>query len=349
MMNNLNASSTIQDEDLTTSIGSQKTYELKVFDENEAYRQLEIIQLILHIRKFEKKPIYLPHQKKQNIYSIADKNIHDSLRRIDPHYFEDSTCTSPEVDLFRKVLKENIMLHHLTVSQSDFCLCSHNDAIALAPNQFMLKAEILNDFCHQLACAIASDTNYRKTLQLRQEKSINQNKKTKRLVRKLLTTFRRLFIIKMDFSMHTDHTVTLELLKTYLRMFIKKLHAPNDKVPPIVRFVWKLEYSVLKRYHYHFLFFMDANTFTEDKNFAYKLGELWQKITLKKGIYQSFNHEEQVRKNLAIGILTHDDQEKIDSLNKMIDHITKTEQFILERSQINQRTFGYSTRKYATR
>ncbi|EPQ3440649.1 YagK/YfjJ domain-containing protein, partial [Acinetobacter baumannii] len=103
-------------------------------------------------------------------------------------------------------------------------------------------------------------------------------------------------------------------------MFIKKLHAPNDKVPPIVGFVWKLEYSVLKSYHYHFLFFMDANTFTEDKNFAYKLGELWQKITLKKGIYQSFNHEEQVRKNLAIGILTHDDQEKIDSLNKMIYH-----------------------------
>ncbi|WCE62822.1 hypothetical protein PL331_19720 (plasmid) [Acinetobacter baumannii] len=73
------------------------------------------------------------------------------------------------------------------------------------------------------------------------------------------------------------------------------------------------------------------------------------KNNLKKGIYQSFNHEEQVRKNLAIGILTHDDQEKIDSLNKMIYHITKTEQFILERSQINQRTFGYSTRKYATR
>lgn len=349
MMNNLNPPSTTQDENLTKSVGSQGTYELKVFNENEAYRQLEIIQLILHIRKFEKKPIYLPHQKKQNIYSIADKNIHDSLRRIDPHYFEDETCTSPEVDLFRKVLKENITLHHLTVSQSDFWIRSHNDAIALAPNQFILKAEILNDFCHQIACAIASDTSYRKALQLRQEKSINQNKKTKRLVKKLLNTFRRLLIIKMDFSIHTDHTVTLELLKTYLRMFIKKLHAPNDIVPPIVGFVWKLEYSVLKRYHYHFLFFMDANTFIEDKNFADKLGELWQNITLKKGIYQSFNHDKRVGKNLAIGMLTYDDQEKIDALHVMIDHITKTEQFIIEKGQINQRTFGYSTRKYATR
>ena len=349
MMNNLNPSSTNQDEDLTTSIGSQKTYELKVFDENEAYRQLEIIQLILHIRKFEKKPIYLPHQKKQNIYSIADKNIHDSLRRIDPHYFEDRTCTSPEVDLFRKVLKENIMLHHLTVSQSDFWIRSHNDAIALAPNQFILKAEILNEFCHQISSSIASDTSYQKASQLRQEKSINQNKKIKRLVRKLFNTFRKLLVIKMDFFIHPDHTVPLELLKIYLRAFIKKLHAPNDKVPPIVGFVWKLEYSALKRYHYHFLFFMDANTFTEDKNFADKLGELWQNITLKKGIYQNFNYDEQANKNLAIGMLTYNDQKKIDALHMVIDHITKTEQFIIEKGQINQRTFGYSTRKYATR
>ncbi|WP_228715832.1 hypothetical protein [Acinetobacter schindleri] len=63
-MNNLNPSSTNQDEDLTTSIGSQKTYELKVFDENEAYRQLEIIQLILHIRKSEKKIYLLTTSKK---------------------------------------------------------------------------------------------------------------------------------------------------------------------------------------------------------------------------------------------------------------------------------------------
>lgn len=133
MINNLNPYPTAQDENLTTSIGSQETYELKVFDENEAYRQLEIIQLILYLEKSGTKPIYLQHQKKQNIYSIADKNIHDSLRRIDPHYFEDETCTSPEVELFRKVLKENLTLHHLTVSQTDFWIRNHNDAIALAP------------------------------------------------------------------------------------------------------------------------------------------------------------------------------------------------------------------------
>nr|WP_225873528.1 inovirus-type Gp2 protein [Acinetobacter baumannii] len=349
MMNPLSPPPNIQDESLTKRVGSQETYELKVFNENEAYRQLEIILLILYLEKNGTKPIYLPHQKKQNTYTIVDKNIHESLRRIDPHYLEDKTCTSPEVDLFRKVLKENITLHHLTVSQSDFWIRSHNDAIALAPNQFILKAEILNEFCYQISCSIASDTSYQKASQLRQEKSINQNKKIKRLVRKLFNTFRKLLVIKMDFFIHPDHTVPLELLKIYLRAFIKKLHAPNDKVPPIVGFVWKLEYSDLKRYHYHFLFFMDANEFTENHNFADKLGELWQSITLKKGVYQNFKHDKPVGKNLAIGVITHDDQEKIDALHLMIDHITKTEQFIIEKGQTNQRTFGYSTRKYATR
>lgn len=348
-MTHFNSSHTTRDENASTSIVFQQSYELKLFDENEAYHQLEIIQLILYLEKNETKPIYLPHQKKQNTYTIGDKNIHDSLRRINPYYSEDETCTSPEIDLFRKVLKENITLHHLTVSQSDFWIRNHNDAIAVAPNQFILKAEILNGFCNQLVCAISNDTSYQKASRLRLEKSINQNKKAKRLVKKLLNTLRRLLIIKMDFSIHTDHTITLELLKTYLQMFTKKLHAPNDKVPPIVGFIWKLEYSELKSYHYHFLFFMDASTSTEDKKFADKLGELWQSITFKKGVYQNFNHDEKANKNLAIGVLTYDNQEKISALHMEIDHITKTEQFILEKSQISQRTFGYSTRKYTTR
>ena len=349
MMSNLNPSPTIQDKNLTTSTDSQDIIELRVFDENEAYRQLEIIQLILHIEKIKKNPIYLPHPKKQNTYSIAYKNIHDSLRRIDPHYFKDETCTSPEVDLFRKVLKQTLPHHIATDHLTDFWVRNHNDSIAISPNHFELKAKILNEFCSQISDAIENDKSYQKALQLRKEKSLNQNRKTKRLVRKLLDKFRRLLIIKIDFSIQTNHTITLELLKIYLRMFTKKLHAPNDKVPPIAGFIWKLEYSELKRYHYHFLFFMDANTFTEDKNFADKLGELWQNITLKKGIYQNFNYDEQANKNLAIGMLTYNDQKKIDALHMVIDHITKTEQFIIEKGQINQRTFGYSTRKYAAR
>ncbi|SST61215.1 Uncharacterised protein [Acinetobacter baumannii] len=46
-MNPLSPPPNIQNESLTKRVGSQETYELKVFNENEAYRQLEIILLIL--------------------------------------------------------------------------------------------------------------------------------------------------------------------------------------------------------------------------------------------------------------------------------------------------------------
>ncbi|PRO25561.1 hypothetical protein B9W69_21390, partial [Acinetobacter baumannii] len=70
-MNPLSPPPNIQDESLTKRVGSQETYELKVFNENEAYRQLEIILLILYLEKNGTKPIYLPHQKKQNTYTIV--------------------------------------------------------------------------------------------------------------------------------------------------------------------------------------------------------------------------------------------------------------------------------------
>lgn len=35
------------------------------------------------------------------------------------------------------------------------------------------------------------------------------------------------------------------------------------------------------------------------------------KHNLKKGVYQNFKHDKPVGKNLAIGVITHDDQEKL--------------------------------------
>ncbi|MFY6009236.1 hypothetical protein ACOUVN_07815, partial [Acinetobacter baumannii] len=43
--------------------------------------------------------------------------------------------------------------------------------------------------------------------------------------------------------------------------------------------------------------------------------------------------------------LVHDDQEKINALYMVVDYITKVDQFIIEKTLKNHRTFGYSTRK----
>ena len=131
-----------------------------------------------------------------------------------------------------------------------------------------------------------------------------------------------------------------------MSIFLKKLHTPNDKVPPIVSYIWKLEYGIQKGYHYHFIFFMDGNIHKKETFFVDQLAKLWKEITLNKGTYHSCNHNKGSYRKLAIGTLVHDDQEKINALYMVVDYITKVDQFIIEKTLTNHRTFGYSTRKY---
>lgn len=348
MNTNLNAYPMIQNERIIVIEGDQNTVkaEPKELNEQEAYKQIEYIQFIHQLKKIGNNPVYRLHSERKYTYGIVYKYIHDSLGRIDPFYIEDDTCTSLEVDLCRKVFKAVIPQHILTDHQTDFWTKNQSDLVAIAPEKFVFKAEIINELCHQLRYAMANDESYKKVIQSRKEKSLHQKKQAKREIKKLLNQFSKLLVLRIDFTIHRDFKITLELLKTYLRIFIKKLHAPNDRIPPIVGFIWKLEYGLKKGYHYHFIFFMDGNIYKRDTFFAQQLGDLWQSITQNKGTYHSCNHDKLAYKKLAIGMLVHNDEEKINTLYEVVDYITKTSQFIIEKSQIRQRAFGYSTRKY---
>ncbi|MDO3659132.1 MULTISPECIES: YagK/YfjJ domain-containing protein [Acinetobacter] len=319
--------------------------EPKEFNEEEAYKQIEFICLVHHVKKSGNNPVYRIHLKRQDTFVIVLKNIHDSLNRIDPFYMEDDTCTSPEADLCRKIFRAVLPQHILADRQTDFWHKSQSDLVAIAPQQFVFKAELINVLCHQLSYAIANDEDYKKAQQLRHAKSLNQRLKAKQLIRKLIHKFSKLLVIRIDFAIYREFKITLELLKNYLRMFIKQLHTPNNAVPPIVGFIWKLEYGIQKGYHYHFIFFMDGNIYKQDTYFADLLGKLWKNITQNKGSYHSCNHDKAFYQKLAIGTLVHNDQEKIDALDQLVvNYLTKTSQFIIEKSQVKQRTFGYSTR-----
>ncbi|WP_223850131.1 YagK/YfjJ domain-containing protein [Acinetobacter seifertii] len=336
-----------QDEiQVTMEVEQSKDHaEPRELNEEEAYKQLEFIGLISHLEKSGNHPVYRIHLKRKDTFVIVFKNIHDTLKRIDPFYMKDDTCTSPEVDLCRKVFRAVLPQHILTDHQTDFWHKSQSDLVAITPEQSVFKAEIINLLCHKLSQAIATDEDYKKAKQLRKKKSLKQKKQAKKLIRKLIHKFSKLLVIRIDFSINRNFKITLELLKNYLSIFLKKLHTPNDKVPPIVGYIWKLEYGIQKGYHYHFIFFMDGNIYKQDTYFADLLGKLWKNITQNKGSYHSCNHDKAFYQKLAIGTLVHNDQEKIDALDQLVvNYLTKTSQFIIEKSQVKQRTFGYSTR-----
>lgn len=320
-----------------------------IIDDPEALQKDRIIQLIKKTHKDGKFLIYVLHPDKKQSYKINHRPLHDALKNIDPRFIYDVTYTSAETDLFRKICVECLPSHIVNDTSTNFWQLAHNEPIAISTTHYKLKAQILNEFYQRFFEALSNDIDYKKAVELRKEKSLNQNKKAKRLINKLISKFSKLLVIRIDFSIYRKFEITLELMKTYLSIFLKKLHTPNDKVPPIVGYIWKLEYGIQKGYHYHFIFFMDGNIYKQDTYFADLLGDLWRKITQDKGTYHSCNHNKAAYKKLAIGMLVHNDQEKVDILFSVVDYITKVDQFIIEKTLSNYRTFGYSTRKYEKR
>lgn len=318
---------------------------IEISDDDEALQKHRIIQFIKNIPTYGNTPIYIPHPTKKQLYSIENWAAHNTFKKIDPRFIYDVTYTSAETDLFRKICLGCLPSHIVNDPSSDFWTLHHNTRKAISPTQDKFKAQLLNECFFNLINTISNDEDYKKAIQLRKDKSLNQNKKAKGLIRKLINKFSKLTVIRIDFSINRNFKITLELLKAYLSIFLKKLHSPNDKVPPIVGFIWKLEYGIKKGYHYHFIFFMNGNLNDSDTFYADQLCKLWMSITQNKGYYYSCNHNKTAYKKLALGILVHDDHEKIETLYSVVDYITKADQFIIEKTLKNHRTFGYSTRK----
>ena len=316
-----------------------------IIDDDEAMYKDTVITFIKKMPTYGNNDVYKSHPKRKQSYLINNLAIHNTFKRVDPRFINDLTYTSAETDLFRKICVECLPSHIVNDPSSNFWTLHHNEPMAISTTHYQLKAQILNQLYLRLFNAISNDEDYKKAIQLRKDKSLNQNKKAKGLIRKLINKFSKLTVIRIDFSINRKFKITLELLKAYLSIFLKKLHSPNDKVPPIVGFIWKLEYGIKKGYHYHFIFFMNGNLNDSDTFYADQLCKLWMSITQNKGYYYSCNHNKTAYKKLALGILVHDDHEKIETLYSVVDYITKADQFIIEKTLKNHRTFGYSTRK----
>lgn len=316
-----------------------------IIDDDEAIHKNTVIQLIKKMSTYGNNDVYRSHPKRKQSYLIDHSAIHNTFKRIDPRFIYDVTYTSAETDLFRKICVEYLPSHIVNDTSTNFWQLAHNEPIAISTAHYKLKAQILNEFYQHLFEALSTDADYKKAVQLRKEKSLNQKKKAKRLINKLISKFSKLLVLRIDFSIDRKFNITLELMKTYMSIFLKKLHTLNDNVPAIVGYIWKLEYGIKKGYHYHFIFFMDGNIHKKETFFIDQLAKLWNDITLNKGTYHSCNYNKSSYRKLAIGTLIHDDQEKINALYMVVDYITKVDQFIIEKTLKNHRTFGYSTRK----
>lgn len=92
----------------------------------------------------------------------------------------------------------------------------------------------------------------------------------------------------------------------------------------LVGYIWKLDYSIEKNFHYNMIYFLDGEKYQNDIEIADSIGKIWTSVTEAKGIYLSKN----LRKYKGVGLIKHDELDKRKSLEGNVLYLVKTEYFI---------------------
>ena len=96
-------------------------------------------------------------------------------------------------------------------------------------------------------------------------------------------------------------------VQRHREMLIKQLKKQYSK--GFIGYMWKLEYTEMKSFHYHMMFFLDGSEHREDITIAQNIGELWgNQITQGDGLYWNCNANKDKYRNLGIGMINHNDE-----------------------------------------
>ncbi|SFG24381.1 YagK/YfjJ domain-containing protein [Neptunomonas qingdaonensis] len=117
----------------------------------------------------------------------------------------------------------------------------------------------------------------------------------------------------------------------------------------LLGYIWKLEYGVLRRYHFHVLFFFNSSTRCRDATIGENIGEYWSnEITEGRGAYFNVNGSSSHYQNDARGQVHCTDGNARNGLRHIASYFSKADYFMrLElpkrfkgRKKINYRTMG---------
>ncbi len=130
----------------------------------------------------------------------------------------------------------------------------------------------------------------------------------------------------------THRKVDLEELKSDLRRFFNNMRNKRtlfgkDK---FIDYFGRIEYSRDAGYHVHICFFYKGSQVQRDIFYSHEIGKYWAKITEGRGYYHSCNARaaQGQYKNVGIGMVEHDDFEKIRHLWKAVVYFVKASQVV---------------------
>lgn len=264
-------------------------------------------------------------------YEAIDKNFIAALKQVlkqgcDPLEKYDCEHSKVIVKAFNEVLRR---YYHADNHPNDSIVLNHADGTQTVVSY----AELINQFVERI-----NQLTYGKEFKYQQKKRMDrsryQQKTAIQCVNAILAKHSRIEIIRLDLRYGKTQNPRLsqvkEDLQTFLR-YLKRTNSLND-----VGYIWKCEFAEKTGYHFHCFFFLDGRLHSQDIKLAQQIGEIWKKVVGSEGVYHNCNldaHKGKYR-DIGIGTLHRNDQEKYQYLIAAIRYITKRDQFIVHKQML---------------
>ncbi|BEP57124.1 hypothetical protein GmRootV35_13180 [Variovorax sp. V35] len=135
-----------------------------------------------------------------------------------------------------------------------------------------------------------------------------------------------------DFHETPSRWVSLADVKEDLHHFFNNMRNKRSlfSKEKFIDYFGRIEYSREAGYHVHVCFFYKGSKAQHDIFYSHEIGKYWEKITAGRGYYFSCNAKAAAGgyKNVGIGIVEHDDFDKIKHLWTAVDYFVKASQIV---------------------
>lgn len=154
----------------------------------------------------------------------------------------------------------------------------------------------------------------------------------------------RKLVLRLDLGVRAEYQDTLHVFKMRdaLQQLLKNT-AHNSLFAHMEGYLWRLEYTHDKSYHYHLILFFDGGKVQQDEVLVDQIGAYWVKmITKGQGTYWNCNRDVSKYKRRGIGMINWNDTQKLQCLlEDVLPYLTYVDKDIRLRITEDAKALGY--------
>lgn len=136
------------------------------------------------------------------------------------------------------------------------------------------------------------------------------------------------------------HRLTADNITHDLRHYLSVI---PRRFKHLVGYIWKIEYGIDRRFHFHLTFIFNGAEHQQDISLGKTLGEQWEAVTDGQGNYYNCNSRRVQYHEWGtdgIGMVHYADTDKQALLLSALGYLTKPDEQILATLPAGRRTFG---------